>query len=194
MANLIDTTYFVGEISLPASALSGTLADISPYIVKYEREALTELIGYTLYKELLVAIAAGTPDYSEVKWKRLITGHEYTISYMGDSHLVKWNGLINTDKVSLIAYYIFYQYMRFHVTHTSSSGEIFSMVENGVKISPSQRMTNAWNRYVELRGNPSEDQIRPTAYNFLDNFEDDETNGYEPWLFRVVKRTNSFGI
>ena len=191
MAQLIDTTYFIGEIALPGSSLTGTLADISPYIVKYEREALIAILGYTLYKQLKAEIDAAV--YT-TKWNRLVNGHEYTITYLGDSHLVKWNGLINSDKVSLLASYIFYQYLRFHTTHTSGMGEVFSVTENGVRISPSQRMVAAWNNFIDLRGDPSEPDINPTCYNFLNNFEDDVTNGYDPWLFNVMGHTNSFGI
>ena len=78
MANLIDETYFIGEISLPAQVLTGTLADIDPYIVKYEREALIELLGYTLYKQLKVEIDA---DSYTTKWDRLVNGHEYEITF-----------------------------------------------------------------------------------------------------------------
>lgn len=191
--NLIDTTYFVREIALPASSLTGTLADIDNFIVKYEREALIDLVGYTLYKQLKAGIDAGAP-YEHERWNRLITGHEYSITYLGDTHLVKWNGLINSDLVSLIAYYIFYQYVKHHATHTSGVGEILSVTENSVKISPAQRMVNAWNNFRELRGHPSEALINPTAYNFLNEFEDDATNGYDPWLFEVIRYTNTFGI
>lgn len=194
MANLIDTTYFVGEISLPGQVLTGSLADISPYIVKYEREALIELVGYTLYKELKAAIDAGAPDYVSTKWKRLITGHEYEIDYLGDTYLVKWNGLINDDKVSLLAYYIYYKYVSFHVTHTSSFGELIQSAENASKVSPSQKMVNAWNRFIDLRGDPSDDLINPTCYNFLNNFEDDAVNGYPKWIFNILRHTNTFGI
>ena len=194
MANLIDDTYFIGEISLPAQVLTGTLADINPYIVKYERQALIDLVGYTLYKELKVAIDAGAPDYSSTKWKRLITGHEYEIEYLGETHLVKWNGLINSDKVSLLAYYIYYYYLKFHVTHSSGLGEIVASAENAAKVSASQKMTNAWNRFIELRGIPGDQEIDPTCYNFLNEFEDDETDGYDPLLFTIMKFTNSFGI
>ncbi len=191
MANLIDSTYFVGEISLPANVLTGDLADISPYIVKYEREALIELLGYTLYKVLKVEIEAAS--YT-TKWDRLVNGHEYEITYLGDTHLVKWNGLINTELVSLLAYYIFNKYMRFHITHTSGFGELMQNAENATKTSPSTRMVNAWNRFIDLRGDPSDDAINPTCYNFLDKFDDDVTNGYDPLLFTVLEYTNTFGI
>lgn len=191
MANLIDDTYFIGEISLPAQVLTGTLADINPYIVKYERLALIDLLGYTLYKQLKVEIDAAS--YT-TKWDRLVNGHEYEINYLGETHLVKWNGLINSDKVSLLAYYIYYYYLKFHVTHTSGLGELVASAENAAKVSASQKMTNAWNRFIELRGIPSDQEIDPTCYNFLNKFEDDATDGYDPWLFNILKFTNTFGI
>ena len=191
MANLIDETYFIGEISLPAQVLTGTLADIDPYIVKYEREALIELLGYTLYKQLKAEIDAAS--YT-TKWDRLVNGHEYNITYLGDTHLVKWNGLINTDLVSLLADYIYYHYVKFHVTHSSGLGELVASAENAAKVSASQKMTNAWNRFIELRGIPGEPEINPTCYNFLNEFKDDATNGYDPWLFTILKLTNTFGI
>jgi uncharacterized protein YciU (UPF0263 family) len=193
MANLIDTTYFVGEISLPGSALSGDYADILPYIAKYEREALIELLGYTLYKELKAEIDAD-PQVFTTKWSRLVNGHEYEIEYLGDTHLVKWNGLVNDDKISLLAYYIYFKYVQFHVTHTSGFGELIQAAENAAKVSPGQKMVNAWNRFIDLRGRPSEPEINPSAYNFLFEFEDDETNGFDLWLFTVHRFTNNFGI
>lgn len=193
MANLIDHTYFVGEISLPAQVLQGDYADINPFIVKYEREALIDLVGYTLYKELKAGIDAGDP-YNAEKWKRLITGHEYEIDYLGDTYLVKWNGLINSELISLLAYYIYFKYVQFHVTHTSGFGELIQQAENASKVSPSQKMVNAWNRFIDLRGDPSDDLINPTCYNFLNNFEDDATNGYPKWIFNVKRHTNTFGI
>lgn len=191
MANLIDSTYFIGEISLPGSVLTGDYADITPYIVKYEREALIELLGYTLYKELKAEIDEAS--YT-TKWDRLVNGHEYEIDYLGDTHLVKWNGLLNSELVSLLAYYIYYKYVSFHATHTSGIGEILAMTENGSKTSPSKKMVNAWNRFVDLRGKPSDAKIMPTCYNFLDNFEDDEADGYDKLLFTVLPYTNTFGI
>ena len=194
MANLIDSTYFIGEIALPAQVLTGDLADINPFIVKFEREALIDLVGYTLYKQLAAAIDAGGPNYSATKWKRLITGHEYEITYFGDTHLVKWNGLINSEKDSLLAYYIYNKYVRYHVTHTSGFGELIQNAENAVKTSPAVRMVNAWNRFIDLRGKPSDATILPTCYNFLNEFEDDVDNGYDPLIFNVLYHSNAFGI
>jgi len=149
------------------------------------------LLGYTLYKELKAEIEAGS--YT-TKWTRLVNGHEYEISYLGDTYLVHWNGLVNTELVSPLAYYIYYHYVKFHTTHTAGFGELMQKGENASRTSPSQKMVNAWNRFIDLRGDPSDDLINPTAYNFLYNFEDDVTNGYDKWLFNVLRHTNTFGI
>ena len=187
MANLIDSTYFFGEISLPGSSLSGDLADIDDYITQYEKEALIDILGYTLYRDFIA-------NPGDTRWTRFSAGHEYTITYLGDTHYVKWNGLVNTELISLIAYYVYYYYVRFHMTHTSGFGELLQQAENASRISPTQRMVNAWNQFAKLRDDPSEQEIEPTAYNFLNEFEDDATNGYDAWLFKVLDRTNTFGI
>lgn len=185
--SLIDSTYFSGEINLPGGSLSGDLADIDDYITRYEKEALIDILGYTLYKDFIA-------NPSDTRWTRFSAGYEYSIDYLGESHLVKWNGLVNTEKVSLLAFYIYYKYVEFHVTHTSGFGELLQKAENADKISVSQKRVNAWNRFIELRGIPGEAEINPTCYNFLDKFEDDATNGYDKWLFLVLPRTNAFGI
>ena len=56
MANLITADYFIREVNLPGNVLAGTLADINPYIVQYERDVLIDLLGYPLYKDLKAEI------------------------------------------------------------------------------------------------------------------------------------------
>ena len=185
--SLIDSTYFFGEISLPGGSLEGDLADIDDYIEVYEKEALLDLLGYTLYKDFIA-------NPTDTRWTRFSAGYEYSIDFMGETHLVKWNGLVNDEAVSLLAYYIYYKYVEFHVTHTSGFGELLQKAENASKISVTQKRVNAWNRFIELRGDPGQEEINPTCYNFLNKFEDDPTNGYDKWLFRVLRRTNTFGI
>lgn len=192
MAQLIDNTYFFGEISLPESVIDGDFATIDDYIERYEKQALIDLLGYTLYKDLKAEIDAEA-GYS-TRWDRLVNGHEYEVSYNGDTHLVKWEGLVNDEKRSLLAYYIYFYFVRYNITHTTGFGEMMQQSENAQRISPSQKMVNAWNEYIRLRGLVGEPEIDPTAYNFLDNFEDDSTNGYDKWLFKVEGRMNTFGI
>ena len=170
MASLITTSYFIREINLPGNVLSGTLADIQPYIEQYENKLLVDLLGYPLYKVLKVEIDAAV--YT-TKWDRLVNGHEYTVSYQGADTTVKWNGLINTELRSLLAYFVFYYYLKFHSTLTSNRGSLLANSENANAFSPGQAMANAWNFGRDLYGNINDDLVKPTAYNFLYNFKDD---------------------
>ena len=188
MANLIDYTYFIGEVNLPASALTGTYADIDKFIAKYEPIALRELLGNTHYLELQAEIDAGS--YT-TKWDRLVNGYDYTEDFNGNDHTVSWNGLINTEKISLLSYFIYVKYVKFHVTHTSSVGEIMMKAENGDRSSMNRKLVNAWNEFVKLRGSLSDSIIEPTAYNFLNKYEDSD---YTKWLFKDYGRMNFMGI
>ena len=189
MAQLIDYTYFSGPISLPASALSGDFADIDDFIEKYEKEALIDLLGNTLYIELKAEIDA-TPQTFTTKWDRLVNGYAYTEDYAGDEHTVSWNGLVNTEKESLLAYYIYFKYVKFHVSHTASIGEVLLKGENSDRHQLNLKLVNAWNEFVRLRGDMGS-IIEPTAYNFLNKFEEDS---YDKWLFKKYERMNFMGL
>lgn len=191
MANLITVDYFIREINLPGNVLSGDLADITPYITMYEKQVLIDLLGYPLYKDLQAEIDA---DSYSTRWDRFVNGHEYTIDYAGEETTVRWNGLINDDKQSLLAYFIFYYYLKFHTTFTSNRGQLLANSENAEAHNPAQIMSNAWNLGRELYGVIDSEKIVPSAYNFLYNFEDDETDGFEGWIFTPCGHHNSFGL
>ena len=191
MANLITADYFIRDVNLPGNVLAGTLADINPYIVQYERDVLIDLLGYPLYKDLKAEI--DDASYS-TRWDRFVNGHEYTVTFQGVETTVKWNGLINTEEVSLLSYFIFYYYLKDHTTFTSNRGELAGLSENAQAFNPGQRLVNAWNSGRDLYGKTVDDLVNPTAYNFLYNFKDDETNGYDGWIFTPVEHSNTFGL
>jgi len=183
MAHLIDKTYFINDISLPGSVLEGNYEVITQYIAKYEPEILLRLLGYDLYKALQAEIDAAS--YTTV-WDNFVNGAEYVV----EGYTVKWNGLINSELTSFIAYYIYYQYMKNNVTTTTAIGETQSGAENGGKISPADKMTHAWNNYIRLYGSISDDLYSPSAYRYLLENEDD----FDLWIFTTDNPTNSFGI
>ncbi len=184
MANLITNSYFIREINIPSNALTNDMAE---YITQYEKDILIKLLGYELYKDYL-----SSPG--DRRWTRLISGYEYTEEFNGLTTSVKWEGLTNTALVSLIAYYIYYWYMNFHASDTTTIGESITEKENALGISPTSKMVNAWNNCVELYGRISDIVIIPSAYNFLRKFEDDDTNGYTGWIFTSMDKTNILGL
>lgn len=180
MANLIDNTYFIDDIMLPGKLIDGsTLSIIDTYITKYEKEVLMALLGYDLYKDLIA-------NPSEAKWVAFTEGEEYTVG----EHTVKWNGLTNSDKISFIAYYVYFHVMRDLVTSTTTAGEILSTLENADRITPSDKMANAWQRFRELYGSLDDGEFVPSAYRYLTEKESD----FDLWLFTSQGTINSFGI
>jgi len=176
--SLIDKTYFVQEINIPDSDYSGLTATI----VKYEREILTKLLGYELY----TLVAAYNVSTSPQRIKDIVEGKEYTV---GD-YTIKWNGLANTELESLIAYYVFYWYLRNKTTVTSVLGEVRPNVENSVNASPVQRLSGAWHRLMDLYGYAGQDSLIPSAYNFLSEHQSD----YTEWVFTDIGSVNGFDL
>jgi len=185
--SLIDSTYFIREINLPDNSLT---SDMSYFITQYEKEVLIKLLGYESYVLLKAAIDDGSPGYGGTdKWVWLIKGHEYEVEY-GGTQTIKWNGLVNTDLVSFLAYYIYYQWMKFHVSDTTSVGESITEKENALGISPSHKMVSAWNNFIDLYGQVGDPVIKPSAYNFLHKYESD----YDKWIFTPMEKINILSI
>jgi hypothetical protein len=136
---LIDETYFVGAINIPNTDKIAVLERLTYFIEKYEPELLKALLGYGLWKLWEV-------DPEEVPFDGITLGAEYT-DYAG--RLQKWQGLTITDGTdspySLIAYYIYYHWMRDQASQTTGIGEVKSKGENSDPASPVLKMVNAWN-------------------------------------------------
>lgn len=174
----IDETYFVNDIVLPDSAESNLENDIA----RYEPEILKELLGYELW--------GLTNSETSTRMTELIEGKEYTVSYNGRDQTIKWNGLQNSELISLIAYYVYYWVQRNNVTHTTSLGELTSKQENSMIAIANQKIGNAWHRMRQLFGYVGQNELEPSAYNFLKANEDT----YEEWVFTDIGKVNQFGI
>lgn len=173
---LIDKTYFVKDINIPDSDYS----DLTAYITRYEKEILQQLLGY----ELWVLVAAYDVSTSPQRIKDIVEGKEYTVG----EYTVKWNGLTNTDLVSLIAYYVFYWWARNNATFTSTTGELKSVGENAEAAKLNQRISNAWLRLEELA--QSTEYPYQSLYAFLAENESD----YPEWVFTPLGNINGFDL
>lgn len=195
MANLIDSTYFsIGEKLITDRS---ELADaITQAITQYEPEILKKLLGYTLNKDLVA-------NPSSTKWAAFITGSEFEHSYNGITQTLKWEGLTNTLKESLIAYYTFYKYTEREATKNSTVGITKPMAENSKVADPRQKMINAYDRMLDLYGRMPvcfdySRKIQPsTAYNDLPsayNYLLANISDFEDWYFTPIGSINIFGI
>lgn len=185
--NLIDSSYFNNDINLPGKVLSGDYEVITQYIAKYEQEVLLMLLGYSLYKEFKAEIDAGT---FSAKWLAFKDGAEYTVNFGSTDHTIKWNGLVNSDKTSLIAYYIYYQYMRDNISLTTDIGEVYGTSENSERTNPGNKITYAYNKFVDLYGKLMDGVFVPSAYRYLYENESD----FDLWVFTPVEKINNYGI
>lgn len=94
MANLIDISFFFGELNIAQkSEAAGSLA---LFIDEMEPRLLTDLLGYELWKAYSTGISAGSPD---AKWLAIRDGKEYTNRA---GHLTYWPGLRFTKSGSSI--------------------------------------------------------------------------------------------
>lgn len=176
--SIIDKTYFVQEINIPDSNYS----DLSAYITKFENEILKKLLGYELWKLVSNYLASGT----ETRITEFVLGKEYTV----DGHLIKWNGLKNEQLTSLIAYYVYYWFVRSKSVIMQMTGTMQSVGENTKNASPVMSLTEAWSRLEDLYGSPTDHALKPTAYNFLKEHEAD----YPEWVFTELGNVNSFDL
>jgi hypothetical protein len=206
--SLIDSTYFIGEINIPnPSGVNSNATAISQAIDQYEKEILIQLLGYKLYS-LLIADQAKVVGDQEQIYKDLVNGVEFDHTFNGQEITLKWEGLKNSSKTSLIAYYTFYKYVEREVTHLSQLGIVLTDTMKGTRASSVPKMCNAWNRMVELYGHIPYDyrqffsgpvkganlsygfNCEPSAYNFLLA----NKSNYPDWIFTPQWTINHFGI
>lgn len=168
MANLINEDYFVRDISIPTGT-PDEVARLDSEIEKYEKEVLLKVLGYDLYYEFI-------NNPIEQRFLDIRNGKEFVFDLCGKTIKRKYVGLTNSQKESLIAYYVYFYITRDRVSFTSSTGEINPDNENSNQISPYGKMVSAWNNYVEMAGD-----LTCTRYNdpyFLDYFYKLEISSY----------------
>src|SRR5678809_1036278 len=141
MANLIDSTYFIRDLSIGQGENATVQAVLVSFIDKYEQKYLLELMGYNFKKLYDTGITANTPIYTDIR-----DGKEYTNRY---GVLDRWRGLRDvTAKTSPIANYCYYWYERQGISKTMGDGEFILKPENKLAVSPVTKMARAWNEMV----------------------------------------------
>ena len=156
---LITKDYFRDDINLPKSDLS----DLDGYIRRFEEDVLIALLGYELYKAVILPANAEVSPYKEI-----LEGAEYTVEYNGRDQLIKWPGLKpGSDNRSLIAYYVYVYYLKNKVTSYQTVGMVKSRQENSYNANVMGKIMAAWNEFEGLYGFAGQSVLVPSAYNFL---------------------------
>lgn len=210
-----DYTYYVRDINVPINAASSSdvnYGKLNDSINRYENDILKLLLGYTLWKEFTDAYAAsildsGDEDYAELpeKWSDFINGKEFSFEVGGKTVSTKWNGLVNSDKVSLLAYYVYYNHRFYSQTSYSGIGETKAKGENSSVADGSYKLTLTWNKMVNIYGeipftmltfknffldvnNYVHYNSEASAYNFL--LANKET--YSGWVFTPLRKKHNY--
>ena len=207
--SFIDSSYFTGEIKLwEVGTSQANAANLTQAIGQYEPEILKLLLGYKLYS-LLVADLNGSGIPQTQRFIDLVNGKEFDHVIDGSTITLKWEGLKNSAKLSLIAYYIFYKYIERDVTRAYGSGVSQAKPSDGwERASAVNKLCGSWERMRSLYGKmppelkpyyqspisagsiPGTFDYEPSAYNFL--FANIDT--YPEWIFTPLWNLNAFGI
>lgn len=170
---IIDTTYFLNKsVFIPNAVVQPSIGSNTPTaaiqlqqeIDEKENELLLSCLGYEQTKELLSQFEVnGAWKVSALqKWKDLVDGLEFDGK--------KWNGLrytIGTKKISLIAFYVFFYYLKEDYSTYSTTGIQVAKSENAVSQLPNEKQASAWNKFVNMyNGN----NLATRNYNFSSNW------------------------
>ena len=186
--SLIDSDYFVNEIALP----EGKYAVIQAFINRYEDQAIFDLFGY----ELGTLVIAYNITTSPQRIKDIVEGKEYTISSdafykpSGGDTIIKWKGLVNTEKKSLLAYWIYYWWCREHESFATNVGGAKSKLENANNVGFGEKAAYAWHEMLKLYGQINQPEIIPSCFNFMNEFQ----TTYPEWVFAPKGNINRLGI
>ena len=193
---LIDIDYFKGALQIPNLAKDATAFNAN-YINVYEPEILTKLLGNTLYQNMITNYVSGTPSI----WVDLVEGKDYTVTINAVDYTVKWNGLINTEKISLIAYYVYFNYIQQNYQQATGLGIIQSNTENGTIVSPNQKLVWANNECAKLAGSYPYKLIGEPIYTPIETLEAslfyfiaNNITDYPNWVYEPFKKINILGI
>lgn len=142
---IVDITYFTGDLHVAQKAQPAVAEKIGKFIVKYETEVLSLLLGDALYALFKAAIDPIVEPLDE-RWDKLLNGANFI-----DLHGVerKWVGFNDKDH-SLIAGYIYFQYLRSEARIMSGSGAITPNTENAIRVDVIPLQVHAWNDMVKL--------------------------------------------
>ena len=138
----------------------------------------------------------------------MVNGAEFT--HPDTEQLLKWIGFVNTEKESMIAYYVYYNYVYYNNIQLSGIGSVDVEAENAKRISPFDKLQPAWEKFQKLYAGFdydinewyfSEEGVKvddlngvfntlPSAYNFLYTNKEN----YPEWVFTVKYDKDIFSL
>ncbi len=127
MPNLVDTTFFVGDITIPNTHKAEVAENLNLFIGRRENELMLKLLGKELYD--LYKANPTDPRFVAINDKLVY--------------------IIDGQKYSPIAYYVYWWWMKDKASWTSGVGNIRANSNVAVEVSPAIKMVHAWNTFSE---------------------------------------------
>lgn len=218
MPNITDETYFERgniyipnnkDISIEPTGAPSVVTELGFFITKYERELLLNALGVTLYDELQLALA--DIDNADQKWQDLVNGKTY-INIHGNKKL--WNGLVGVNKESVIAFYIYTEYLRNDQETYASVGVVKNTAKNAEVVSGTAKFIKAYRQFINSyqgcvsAGVPQiivngfgsvgidffNTSVEVSLLDFLSDSNDLDETAFPDFEFKIYSEINSFGI
>ena len=214
---IIDATYFEKgllfipnnkDISATPVAAPSIQSELEVFIDNYERDLLINALGVTLFN-LLVTAMDDLPS-ADQKWQDLVDGTDYTIN----SKEYRWEGLRGYNKQSLIAFYVFCQYLRNDESTYTTTGIVQNTAKNADNYNPTGKYIKAYNSFIEqyqnnTRNNPAiiingygsigldyfgNNNAKRSLYQYLTDANELDATAFPDFEFKVYDIETSLGI
>lgn len=183
---IIDASYFIGEINIAQVDTPAVNSKLTLFINKYVPLILDELLGYSVAKEFLAAVAAAPGVPLATKWSDLLNGKIYEVGGVE----YKWQGFANAEKMSLLANFVWYRYAVDQVNQTVGAGNVKPVFENAEAVSPAYKTESVWNEAIKWV-----EQLDYFTYNNRDTYYPDGASPLSCKGERVYRRKiNSFNL
>lgn len=226
MGLIIDTTYFEnGNIYIPNNKDVTAEPTDSPTVVteleffidKYERKLLLNALGVTLYDELVVALGklpftTGATETADQKWIDLVNGKNYTNA---NGNVKRWDGLVGYNKQSLIAFYIFTEYLRNDNETYATVGTVKNTAKNAERVSATPKFIKAHSQFLKAyQGNLgvsepaiivngfgsigfdwlANEEVEVSLLQYLTDSNELDATAFPDFSFKIYDSYNSLGI
>lgn len=153
---IITTAYFLNKnVFIPNAVVQPSIGSNTPTSINQlqaeiderEDELLLSFLGQAQKTELYDQFETdGTWKPTALqKWKDLVDGADFDTKH--------WNGLrytIGTKKISLIAFYVYFWYLKEDFSTYSTTGIQVAQSENAISQLPNEKQVSAWNKFVNM--------------------------------------------
>lgn len=208
MPNIIDNTWFKFDLAIPnaielPSITTDTVNDVeslTDFITMSEKSLLIKALGLSVYNQLQTALE-DLPN-ADQKWKDLVNGKEYNDKL--------WEGLGSPK--SLIAYYIYAEYLSDNSSFWSTLGVEKPQAENSQNATPFYKIASSWQTFIKkYQGNAcnlpnfyindgisivdyygDDNETEVSLYRYL--MDNKDLYGWDESKFKVYEQKNSFGL